>query len=133
MKERADGGSGVTLGRFYENLICHSYFAKNFKKLFFTVFDEVKFNVLTLSHFLQFVVNGKKYRFEIFYSLLGDTIEKIAWQKAGIMKRNRPTFIDSDQHQVNCQIVSLDVVNVFVLIKFSCISMTRISKTFHIF
>jgi hypothetical protein len=111
MKERADGGSGVTLGRFYENLICHSYFAKNFKKLFFTVFDEVKFNVLTLSHFLQFVVNGKKYRFEIFYSLLGDTIEKIAWQKAGIMKRNRPTFIDSDQHQVNCQIVSLDFVH----------------------
>jgi len=39
MKKRADGCSGDNLGRFYENLICHSYFAKNFKKLFFTVFD----------------------------------------------------------------------------------------------
>ena len=33
-------------------------------------------------------------------SLLGDTIEKIAWQKAGIMKPNRTTFIDDDQPEV---------------------------------
>lgn len=32
-------------------------------------------------------------------SLLGDTLEKIAWQKAGIMKPGRPTFIDGDQTQ----------------------------------
>jgi hypothetical protein len=42
MKERADGGSGVTLGRFYENLIddviCHSYFAKKFQQIYFLLF-----------------------------------------------------------------------------------------------
>jgi folylpolyglutamate synthase/dihydropteroate synthase len=35
-----------------------------------------------------------------FHSLLGDTIEKIAWQKAGIMKKGRPTFVDPNQSQV---------------------------------
>ena len=34
-------------------------------------------------------------------SLLGDTIEKIAWQKSGIMKKNKPIFIDGDQPQVS--------------------------------
>ena len=34
------------------------------------------------------------------FSLLGDTIEKIAWQKAGIMKKGRPTFVDPNQPQV---------------------------------
>jgi folylpolyglutamate synthase/dihydropteroate synthase len=34
------------------------------------------------------------------FSLLGDTIEKIAWQKAGIMKKGCPTFVDPSQPQV---------------------------------
>jgi len=32
--------------------------------------------------------------------LLGDTLEKIAWQKAGIMKKGRKTFLEGDQSQV---------------------------------
>ena len=45
------------------------------------------------------------------FSLLGDTIEKIAWQKAGIMKKNRPTFIDPTQAQV---IITISLVCVLI-------------------
>ena len=46
-------------------------------------------------------------------SLLGDTIEKIAWQKSGIMKKNKPIYIDGDQPQVTTFCFKRNVYSIY--------------------